>query len=166
MIAIMQPRRLTLHLHLTRRTGPRLFLRQLRDHDVRGKNQARDGTGILPAGTGHLGGIEDTHFDEIAVGISGSVVTEVALALEHFVEYHRGVATRVGYNLAQGLFERPQHDLDAGFLIVVIALELLDDRLRPQQRHAAARQDALLDRRTGRMHRVLDTGCLLYTSPS
>src|SRR5207249_8913072 len=62
---------------------------------------------------------------------------------------------------ADRLLAGPAHDLDAGLLIVIVTLGLVERLLTPQQRHTAARHDALLDRRAGRMQRVLDTGLLL-----
>ena len=59
-----------------------------------------------------------------------------------------------------GSLERPAHDVDAGLLVLVVALGL--DRLRgPQQRHAAARHDAFLDRGAGRVQRIVDAILLL-----
>src|SRR5213592_4554491 len=46
-------------------------------------------------------------------------------------------------------------------IIVIVTLGLVQRLLTPQQRHTAARHDAFLDRRAGRMQRVLDTGLLL-----
>src|SRR5208337_2958126 len=58
-------------------------------------------------------------------------------------------------------FERAQHDLDAGLLVGVLALELGDRGLGAQQRNAAARNDAFLDRRAGGVEGVVDAVLLL-----
>src|SRR5207253_1181185 len=50
---------------------------------------------------------------------------------------------------------------DAGLLVVIGAPDLLEGLPAPQQRDAAARHDALLDRGAGRVQRVLDPGLLL-----
>src|SRR5438132_7576468 len=47
------------------------------------------------------------------------------------------------------LLERATHDLDADLLVVVGDLHLVQSLLGEQQRHAAARHDALLDRGAG-----------------
>src|SRR5207247_51706 len=50
----------------------------------------------------------------------------------------------------------------AGLLVVVVALELaFEHLLGADERHTAARNDALFDRRAGRMQRVLDAGLLV-----
>ena len=45
--------------------------------------------------------------------------------------------------------------------LLVVDLELLERRLRADERHAAAGDDALFDGRAGRVERVLDAGLLL-----
>ena len=55
-----------------------------------------------------------------------------------------------------GAFERAQHDVDAGLDVGVVRLQLLDRLLGAEQRDAAAGNDALLDRRTGGIERVVD----------
>ena len=54
-----------------------------------------------------------------------------------------------------GACDRLAHDLDAGLLVVVVGADL-EGLAGAQQRDAAARQDAFLDRGAGRMHRVID----------
>jgi hypothetical protein len=65
-------------------------------------------------------------------------------------------------DLAQRLFDRAQHDLDAGVLIRVVALEFLQSLTRTQQRHAATGHDAFFDGRTGCVQCVFDAGLLLF----
>ena len=55
-----------------------------------------------------------------------------------------------------GAGERLAHDLDAGLLVVVLRADLLERLAGAQQRNAAARQDAFLDRGAGRVHGVID----------
>jgi hypothetical protein len=55
-----------------------------------------------------------------------------------------------------GRLERLQHDLDAGPDVGVVGGEAQDRLLGAQQRHAAARHDAFLDRRAGRMEGVVN----------
>src|SRR5205085_5994941 len=69
---------------------------------------------------------------------------------------HRTVLAGVDGDLPCRMPQRLADDVDAGLLVIILALELLEPARRPQQRHAAARQDALLDRGAGRMERVVD----------
>ena len=73
----------------------------------------------------------------------------------------RAFHARVLGDLPDRRFERLQHDADAGLLVGVLALELGDRALGAQQRDAAARHDALLDRRAGGVERVVDAILLL-----
>ena len=53
------------------------------------------------------------------------------------------------------------NDLDAGVLVGVVALQLLERFARTDQRYAAARDDTFFDRGAGRVQRVLDARFLL-----
>src|SRR5690606_35715052 len=55
----------------------------------------------------------------------------------------------------------PAHDLDAVLLVRVLGLYGIERLLRTQQRHAATGQNAFLDRRAGRVQRVVDAVLLL-----
>src|SRR6185295_19086065 len=72
----------------------------------------------------------------------------------------RALGARVLGDGPDGLLERAPNDLDAD-LLVLGAPDALERALGPQQRDAAARHDALFDRRAGGMQRVLDPGLLL-----
>ena len=54
-----------------------------------------------------------------------------------------------------------QHDVDAGLDVGIVGAELVDRLLGAQQRDAAARHDAFLDRRAGGVQRVVDAVLLL-----
>src|SRR6266513_748040 len=140
-----------------------LFLfHQLRNHRVGGEHQASYGRGVLQRRASDLGRVDHTHLHEIAELLGLRVEAEVALVLEHLVEDHRRLRAGVVDDDAQRLFERFHHDLDAGLLVVVVTLELaFEHLLRADERHTAARDDALFDRRAGRMQRVLDAGLFL-----
>ena len=64
-------------------------------------------------------------------------------------------------DLADRRLERPEHDVDAGLDVGILVAELADRGLGAQERDAAARNDAFLDRRLGRVHRVVDAILLL-----
>src|SRR2546425_13297497 len=83
---------------------------------------------------------------------------EVARAFGDLVQHDRGLLARVGDDLAQRLFQGTAHDLDAGLLIGVVALELVQSAAGADVGNAAAGDDAFLDRRAGRVQRVLDAG--------
>src|SRR6185295_11381909 len=63
-------------------------------------------------------------------------------------------------DLAQRLLERAAQDVDA-VAAVVVERQLVERRDAADQRDAAAGDDALLDGRAGRVHRVLDARLLL-----
>src|SRR5204863_6821666 len=68
---------------------------------------------------------------------------------------------RVVGDLTNRLLERPPDDLRAGALIVVVVAVGLDRLLGVQERDPAARDDALLERRPGRLQRIIDALLLL-----
>ena len=65
----------------------------------------------------------------------------------------------VGRDPAHRLLDGAADDVDAD-LLVAVDRQVLEHLRRAQQRHAAARHDALFDRRLGRVHRVLDARLL------
>src|SRR5262249_18448876 len=89
------------------------------------------------------------------------VVAEVAFAFRHTVDDHARLVAAVGDDLAQRLFHRTQHDLDAGVLVRVLALDLGDGLLRADQRDAATGDDAFFNRGTRGVQGIFDT-CLLF----
>src|SRR5687767_1795497 len=139
-----------------------LLLDQLRHHRVGGEHQAGDGRGVLEREAHDLGRVDHALLHHVAVLLGLGVEAEVALVLEHLVQHHGGLGTAVIDDDAQRLLQRAHHDLDAAFLVLVLALELALERLTgADERHAAARDDALFHRGAGRMQRVLDAGLLL-----
>src|SRR6202166_3443840 len=136
------------------------ILRRLGDHDFGRRQQARYRGGVLQSQTRHLGGIQNAHFDHIAVLTGRSVVAERALALADSVQHHGGVFAGVAHDLPQRLFDRAGQDLDARGLIFVLTDQLLDGLQRAHQRHAAARDHAFFDGRTGCVQCVFDAGLL------
>src|SRR5690606_6418003 len=72
-----------------------------------------------------------------------------------------GFVARVVRDGADRLFERAQHDLDARILIEVAALDVGNRIAGTQVGNAAARQNAFLDRRAGRMQSIFHARLLL-----
>src|SRR6267378_3614216 len=139
-----------------------LLFHQLRNHRVGGEHQAGYRRGVLQRGASDLRRVDHAHLHQVAELLGLRVEPEVTLVLEHLVEHYRGLRAGVVDDDAQRLLERLHHDLDAGLLVVVVALELaFQHLLGADERHTAARDDSLLDRRAGRMQRVLDAGLLL-----
>src|SRR5207244_2352145 len=100
--------------------------------------------------------------DQILVLVGLGVVAEVQLGrLLHLPHDDCALGTRVLHDDPYRLLERAADDVDAGLLVVIRALYLVERLLAPQQRYAAARHDALLDRGTGGVQCVLHPGLLL-----
>src|SRR5205814_4357396 len=81
--------------------------------------------------------------------------------LLHLPHDDRTLGTSVLHDDPDRLLERAADNLDTGLLVLIGAPDFLESLAAPQQRDAAARHDALLDRGAGRMQRVLDPGLLL-----
>src|SRR5205807_3703496 len=82
------------------------------------------------------------------------------LALADLVDDDAALPAAVLRDPADGLLERLLDDVDAE-LLAGLDLEAVERLERAQVRHAAAGDDAFLDRRAGRVQRVLDAGLLL-----
>src|SRR5947208_182150 len=148
--------------HAPVRGAALLLFHQLPNHRVGGEHQSGNGRGVLQRGASDLGRVDHAHLHQVAELLGLRVEAEVTLVLEHLVEHHRRLGTGVVDDDAQRLFERFHHDLDAGLLVVVVALELaFQHLLGANERHTAARDDSLFDRAAVRMRRVLDAGLLL-----
>src|SRR6185312_4448956 len=105
----------------------------------------------------HLGRVDDALGDEVDV-LAGLAVEAVGVLvlLQDLADDDGAVLARVDRDLASGRGERLAHDLDAGLLIVVLGADALELLGSTEQGDAAARNDAFLDRRAGRMHRVIN----------
>src|SRR6266508_3719163 len=149
-------------VHAAHAAGPAwhrwaLLLRQLGDHGLGGDEQARDRGRTLQRRAHDLGRVDDALGDEIAVlARLGVIAVGVAVLLQDLADHDRAVLAGIDGDLACRPGNRLAHDLDAGLLVVVVGAYPLQGLARAQQRHAAARQDAFLDRGAGRMHRVID----------
>src|SRR5438132_2941131 len=142
--------------------GHLLLLLLLHHHALGGEEQSRDGRGVLQRRAGDLGRVDDAGRDQILVLIGLGVVAVVQLGrLLDLSHDDCAFGTRVLNDDPDRLLERAADNLDAGLLVVIGAPDLVERLLAPQERHAAARHDALLDRGAGRVQRVLDPGLLL-----
>ncbi len=128
-----------------------VLLRGLGHHRFGGDHQARDRRGVLQRGAGDLGRVQDAELDHVAELAVGGVVAERTRTFDHAVEDDRRLIAGIGHDLAQRGFHRAQGDLDAVVLVFVHALDAGDRRLGTDQGDAAARDDAFLDGRTGRV---------------
>src|SRR6266852_5070058 len=138
--------------------GTLFFFHQLGHHRFGREQQAGDRSCVLQRRARDLGRVDYAHLYQIAVGFSLRIEAEVALAFGDLVQHDRGLFARVGDDLAQRLFQGAAHDLDAGFLVGVVAPDLVQSAAGADVSDAAAGDDAFLDRGAGRVQRVLDAG--------
>src|SRR5215510_7475522 len=108
-----------------------------------------------------LGRIDDPRLHHVDVVHAVRVVAAVRRGLTlDLLDDHAALEPRVLDDLANRLLERPLHDHRA-HLLVAVGLHTIDGLRRAEQRDATARHDAFLDRRAGRVQRVLHAGLLL-----
>src|SRR5262249_812496 len=122
-----------------------------------GDREAGDAGRVLKRRAHDLGRVDDALGHQVAV-IAGLrvVAVGVLILLQDLTHHDRAVIARVDGDLARRLGDRLADDLDAGLLVVVLAAQPSERLGGAQQRHATARQDAFLDRCTGRVQRVVD----------
>src|SRR5207249_10250107 len=119
--------------HTATRHRRSLFLLLLLHHDALGREeQARDGGGVLQRRPSDLSRIDDARRHEVLELIGLGVVAEIlVLRLLHLADHDGAFRTRVLGDDADRLLERPAHDLDAGLLIVIVTLGLVQRLLTP-----------------------------------
>ena len=78
---------------------------------------------ILQREVRDLGGIQNSHIHQIPIFAIGTVVAEVTPALDHPVQYYRGLLAAIGDDLTQGCFKGVMYDPDPGILVQVGALQ-------------------------------------------
>src|SRR6185437_10648972 len=137
--------------------GTSVLLRHLGHHGFGGNQERRDRSRVLDRHTHDLGRIDDAFGDEVAI-FAGLTVEAVAvlILLQDLADDDGAVLASVDRDLAGRIGQCLAHDLDACLLVVVLGAQPLEMLGSAQQRNAAARQDAFLDRRAGRMHRVIN----------
>src|ERR1700680_960184 len=134
-----------------------VLLRQFGHHGFGGDQKRRNRRCVLDRRTNDLGRVDDALRDQVDVfaGLRVEAVGVLVL-LEDLADDDGAVLARVDRDLARRPGERLADDLDAGLLVVVRGLDALELLGSTEQGDAAARYDAFLNRRTGRMHRVIN----------
>ena len=140
----------------------RVLLRMLGDRRLGGDNQAGDRRRVLKRGAHDLGRVDDAELHEIAelAGLRVVAVT-IFLRVEQLAHDDRAVAASVVDDLASRRLDRLAHDVDAGLLVGIGDLHGVERGDGAQQRDAAARRNAFLDRRAGGVEGVVDAVLLL-----
>src|ERR671916_91315 len=144
--------------HATHAAGHRgRLVLGLGHHDVGGDDEAADGGRVLQGATRHHRGVDDAGRHEVLVLAAKGVEAEGVALPPHLVDADGAVGAGVLGNLPYRLLERPVDDARAGPLVAVERVdEVGHGALRLEERDAAARHDALLERRPGRGQGVLD----------
>src|SRR6267154_2885974 len=156
--------RLDLEVHTTHAAAPRrhaaaacVLLRYFGNHGFGGDQQRRDRGRVLDRHTHDFGRVDDALGDQVDVFARLRVeAIGVLIFLEDLADDDGAVLARVDRDLAGWIRQRLTDDLDAGLLVVVLGAQPLEVLGGTQQGDAAARDDAFLNGRTGRMHRVID----------
>src|SRR5215218_477499 len=130
--------------------------------DVRGHDEASDGSGVLQCGARDHRRVGYTGRDEVLVLANEGVEADVAALGTHLVDHDEAVGPRVAGDLADRLLEGTVDDPGARPLVTVEGVEQIGHRLLGvQECHATTGDDALLQGRAGRRERVLDAVLLL-----
>src|SRR3954449_1453989 len=138
-----------------------LLVGQLRDDGLGGEDVLRDRRGVLERRARDHGRVDDARADQVLDLAALRVEALALLGLADVVDDDRALEAGVLRDLAGRLLERAQDDLRAGLLVLVGEHVEVDRRGGLEQRHAAARHDALLEGRAGGLQRVLDAVLLL-----
>src|SRR6185295_16748508 len=119
--------------------------------------QRRNRGCVLDRRANYLGRVDDALGDQVDVFARLRVESvRILVLLEDLADDDGAVFACVDGDLASGPGQRLADDLDAGLLVVVLGLDALELLGGAQQGDAAARYDAFFNRRTGRMHRVVN----------
>src|SRR5436305_7738878 len=140
----------------------RLLLGQIADQRLSRQDHAADIRGVLERRARHLGRIDDARVEQVDELLVDHVEApgRLVLGASQLLDDHAALEAGVGHQLADWLLEGPAQDRGTE-LLVTLERQRVDGGRRPQQGRPAARDDALLDRRAGRVQRVLDAGLAL-----
>ncbi len=134
-----------------------VLLRQLRDHGLGRNEEAGDRCRVLQRAAHDFGRVDHALGDEIAVLVGLSVVAVAVLGvLKDLADDYRAVLTGVGEDLAGRCLKSLPDNGDTGLLILICGLQELERLDGSEQSDAAARDDAFLDGRAGRVESVVD----------
>src|SRR5579859_643719 len=162
---LLSTERLELEIHTTHAStrrhaasaGTRVFLRHFGHHGFGGDQQRGNGGRVLDGYANNLGRIDDALGDQVDVFAGlGVKAVGVLVLLQDFADDHRAVFTGIDRDLAGRIGQRLADDLDAGLLVVVLGAKPFEVLGSTEQGDATARHDAFFNRRTGRMHRVIN----------
>src|SRR5215213_9905432 len=134
---------------------------RLRDDGLGGQDVLGDRGRVLQRRARDHGGVDDARADQVDHIAGGRVQALAGGRLAHVVDDDRALEAGVLRDLAERLLERADDDLRARLLVLDVERVEVDGADRLEQRHAAARHDALLEGRAGGLQRVLDAVLLL-----
>src|SRR6266702_3044744 len=146
------------HAAATRRhAAAGVLLRHFAQHGFGGDQQSRNRGRVLDRHANNLGRVDDALGDQVDIfaGLRVEAI-RILVLLEDLADDHRAVFAGVDGDLAGWMGQGLTDDLDAGLLVVVLCAKPLEVLGGTQQGDAAARHDAFFNRRTGRMHRVIN----------
>src|SRR5262249_29577377 len=110
----------------------------------------------LQGGAHDLGRVDDVLLHQVGVlAALGVEAPAVLILLLDLADDDGAILARVDGDLTRRVGQGFTHDLDAGLLVVVLGADFLERLDRAQQRYAAARKNAFLNRRAGRVHGII-----------
>src|SRR6516164_3868055 len=134
-----------------------LLLRSLRDHGLRRDHKTSDRRGVLQRDAHNLRRIDDAGVQHVDILLGLGVKAKgLRLVLEDLADDDRTFNAGILGDLSDRGLKRPQHDVDAGLDVAIVAGELANRGLGAQERDAATRYDAFFNGRLRRVHRVVD----------
>src|SRR4051794_21578923 len=138
-----------------------VLLGRLGDDRLSGQDVLGDRRGVLERRAGHHRRVDDAGADQVDDLAGGRIEALALLGATDVVDDDRALEAGVLRDLTERLLERAEHDARTGLLVVDRDRVDVDGLGRLEQRHAAARHDALLEGRAGGLQRVLDAVLLL-----
>src|SRR6516225_9039498 len=157
--AMVLSRSLVIHTaHATRRHARcRLWLRPVGYHGLGRDQQPGDRGGILQCYSDDLGRVDDPGRYQVLVVARLRVITKVRLVLVgQLANDDRALNAGILRDLPDRRLDSLADDVNADLLVVVHGVESGQNFAGKEQRHAAAGDDAFLDRGLGCVHGVVD----------
>src|SRR5262245_26025438 len=143
-----------------RRRGRLLLLRNVGDQCLSCEDHRGNGRGVLQGGARHFGSVDHAGLDHVLSFVVEDIVTDLcvfllALCPADQLNDHSTILAGIGGDGAQWLLQSAAQDLHTSGG-VAIKPDLVERLNGVDQRHAAARHEALLDGCTSRRERVLN----------